>query len=140
MTVSANLLYETINYTWALVSAFMICFLLRYLYDLHREAGWRSLFARPQNEQLAWAILFADGGNMVDRLARGTWRTIGGDLQTVNIVLVVMILIGSTVGMLGVLCKLRVVSIARHGHWPWVTCASIALAFVVGWVSHDTIY
>lgn len=138
--MNANLLYETVNYAWAMVSAFMIAFLIRYLYDLHRESGWQSLFDRPQSEQLAVAILFADGGNMIDRLARGAWRTIGGDLQTVNMALVALILIGSTFGMLGVLCKLRVVSIARHGHWPWVTCASITLAFVVGWVTHDVVY
>ena len=139
--MNANTLYETINYAWAIVSAFMIAFMLRYLYDTHHTFGWRSLlFNRPQSEQFAIAILIADGGNMVDRLARGAWRTIGGDLQTVNVALTAMILLASTIGMMGVLCKLRVVSIARHGHWPWVTCASVTLAFVIGWVTHDAIF
>jgi len=138
--MTASAVYETINYAWALVSAFMIAFLLRYLYEGYRELGWRAfVFDRPKPEQFAIAILIADGGNMGDRIARGAWRSIGGDLDNVAAIIVIAVIVCSITGMIGVLCKLRIVSIARHGHWPWLTALCTVVAFVTTWVTlHST--
>lgn len=138
--ISANILYETINYGWALISACMIVFLLSFLVGRVRREGWRGLvFNRPEPEQFAVAILIADGGNMLDRLGRGAWRSIGGDLDTVSGFILLAILGGSAMGMLGVLCKLRVVSIARYGHWPWITSAVLLAVFFTIWLSAEVL-
>lgn len=135
--MNANVLYETINFAWAVVSAFMIAFLLIYLYGTFREVGLKAfIFDRPQPEQFAVAILITDTGNMIDRLARGSWRLIGENLDVVNGLIVIGIIGGSTMGMIGLLCKLRVTSSIRYGHGPWVTAAITTAAFIVFWIEY----
>lgn len=133
--IDANLFYETINGAWTIALCFMIAFVVHYLYDIWRTIGLRSfLFERPLPEQFAIAILIADAGNLMVRGSTWAWRTTGADLNTIHGPVAWGLLAGATVGTLGILCKLRIVSIARHGHWPWVTCLCSVVAFVVIWV------
>lgn len=133
--INTNLFYQTINGAWTIALGFMILFLLHYLYDVWRTVGIRSfLFNRPLPEQFAIAILIADGGNFMVRSSTWAWRTVGADVDKVGGPIAWGLLAGAAIGTLGILCKLRIVSIVRFGHWPWVTCLCTVLVFVAAWV------
>lgn len=137
--MNANLTYETINGAYTIVLSFMVVFLVRYLYEIWRITGWRAfVFDRNKPEtmalQLAVAILIADGGNLILRASTGLWRVLGGDLSKLGPVTAFIILLSAVMGATGIMCKLRVVSIVRYGHWPWVTCLIAVVVFVVFWL------
>lgn len=132
--ISANLTYETINGAWTIGLLFMEVFLIRYLFEVWREVGWHSLiFNRPLPEQFAIAILINDLGNLLVRASTWAWRTIGTDLQIIEWPIAIGVIGGAAIGTLGILCKLRVVSMVRYGHWPWLTAAASMLLFSALW-------
>lgn len=130
--MNANLIYEIINWVYAVALGFMVIFVLRYLYEKAREYGWRALLFdrhRPETAalQLAVSILIADSGNWLLRTSTGIWRSVG-DTSKLDGLVAVGVILGATVGATGILCKLRVVSIARYGHRPWVMAAAAMAA------------
>jgi hypothetical protein len=130
------LFYETINGAWTIALCFMIVFLLHYLYDTWRTIGLRSfLFERPIPEQFAIAILIADSGNLMVRGSTWAWRTIGADVATVSGPIAWGLLLGATIGTAGILCKIRIVTVVRFGHWPWLACLCSVLTFVLFWIA-----
>lgn len=130
--MDANLIYEIINWVYAVALGFMVIFVMRYLYEKAKEHGWRALlFDRNRQEtaalQLAVAIMIADGGNWMLRTSTGVWRSFG-DTSRLDGWIGVGVIVGALIGAIGILCKLRVVSIARYGHLPWATCAAAMVA------------
>lgn len=133
MAFSAALLLETLNGAWTIALTFIVVFVLFYLYEIFRGLSVRVfLFDRPLPEQFAIAILIADAGSWIVRGSVWMWRRLGADPRLLEEGgLFWCLIIGGTLGTIGILCKLRILSIARFGHWPWVTCAAIVAAYVL---------
>lgn len=132
MKFNAGLIYETLNGAWSIALGFMVVFVLFYLREIARSISLRTfLFNQTLPEQFAVAIFVADAGNLIVRGATWAWRATGSaDLGTLGGPLFWAVVFGGVLGTLGILCKLRVVSIARFGHWPWATCLACVLMFV----------
>lgn len=132
MNFSAGLIFETLNGAWTIALSFILVFVLFYLYERWRTLNWRTfLFNGSLPAQFAVAILIADFGNWMVRGATWIWRESGADLSVLDGLPFYGVLIGAAIGTIGILCKLRVMSIARFGHWPWMACATVTVAFVV---------
>jgi len=127
--MNANTFYEILNGSWSIALSFVVVFLLIYLYGIARTISLRTfLFNQTLPEQFAIAILVADFGHGVVRGGTWLWRTWGagpmpGWLGGV-------IISGALIGTAGILCKMRVISVARFGHWPWIVCTLTMLAFL----------
>lgn len=130
--MNANLIFETLNGAWTIALTFIVVFVLIYLRESIHEVGLRTfLFDRSLPEQFAIAILISDVGNLIVRGSTWAWRNSGTDLGRLEGPLFWGIIIGATVGTLGILCKIRVISLSRWGHWPWLACLSVVSIFTV---------
>lgn len=133
--MNANLFFFTLNNAWTMALTFVVIIAAIYLIEVVREDGWREVWSRlhnvsrPTAEQLAVAILITDLGNWMVRGSTAVWRKSGGGLGALEGFVMWTILIGAFLGAAGILCKVRVISLPRFGHWPWLAC-SIAMVAV----------
>lgn len=110
--------------------AFFIAFLLHHLWETRRSIDWSDWFLdQPKGAQVAVAILIADIGNWIVRGVVWVWRETGAVTPLPDWV-VGGIAFGALIGTVGILCKLRVFSIVRFGHAPWIACAAATMIFV----------
>lgn len=128
--IDLNTFLSIVNGTWTIMLAFFIVFLIFHLWEVRRTFDWSDWFLdQPKGAQVAVAILVADFGNWIVRGAVWVWRETGAQ-QPLPDWAVASIAIGALIGTVGMLCKLRVFSIVRFGHAPWLFCAAAAAIFV----------
>lgn len=136
--MSVNVLFEIVNGAWAIGLTFFIIFLIHYLFEnrIDRDLTFRQwLSGRSHSPQIAAAqvavaMLIADTGNWIVRGSVWVWRETTGGVGTIPPSFIYPIMIGGAIGAIGILCKLRVFSLRRFGHWPWVSCAATLLLFI----------
>lgn len=129
--IDLNTFLSIVNGAWTIMLAFFVVFLLHHLWEARHNIDWADWFLdQPKGAQVAAAILIADIGNWIVRAVVWAWRETGAASPLPDWV-VAGIAFGALVGTVGILCKLRVFSIVRFGHAPWIACAAVTLLFVV---------
>jgi hypothetical protein len=140
--MSVNLLFEIVNGSWSIGLAFFIVFLVHYLFEnrIDRDMTFRQWITgvdtnrdtvpHVQAAQVAIALLIADSGNLIVRGSIWIWRETTGGIGTIPPSFVYPVIIGGVIGAVGILCKLRVFSVRRFGHGPWVACATTIVMFI----------
>lgn len=127
-----NLFLSTVNGAWTIQLLLFIAFLLYYLWEARHRFHFKDLFInQPRAVQVAIAILIADVGNVIVRGAVWFWRETGVLEPMAPPWLVATVSIGAAIGTIGILCKMRVFTLQRFGHWPWAACAATVVLFVL---------
>lgn len=120
--IDLNTFLSIVNGAWTIMLTFFIAFLLHHLWQTRRRPSFGT--------KVAVAILIADIGNWIVRGAVWVWREVGAPTPLPDWV-TALIGLGAFVGSVGMLCKLRVFSVVRFGHKPWIACALATMVFVV---------
>lgn len=120
--IDLNTFLSIVNGAWTIMLAVFVVFLMNHL--------WETRGTDSEGRAVAVAILIADVGNWIVRGSVWVWREVGAPTPLPDW-LIGLIGFGALVGTIGMLCKLRVFSIARFGHAPWVACAVAVLVFIV---------
>jgi hypothetical protein len=136
--MSVNVLFEIVNGAWAIGLTFFIAFLIHYLYEnrVDRDMTFRQWVSGSDQSpsvtaaQVAVALLISDVGNWIVRFSVWIWRETTGGVGAIPPSFIYPIMVGGAIGAVGILCKLRVFSRHRFGHWPWVTCAVTLMLFI----------
>lgn len=129
--IDLNLFLSIVNGAWTIMLSFFILFLLHYLWESRAEIELQDWFlSQPRPTQVAVAILVADLGNWAVRGMVWIWREVGAP-QPLPDWLIIGIGAGAFVGTIGMLCKLRVFTMPRFGHAPWIACAAATTAFII---------
>ena len=128
--IDLNTFLSIVNGTWTIMLSFFIVFLLFHLWEVRQTFHLHDWFLdQPKGAQVAVAILVADVGNWIVRGAVWVWREVGAPTPLPEW-LVALISLGALIGTVGMLCKLRVFSMVRFGHAPWLFCVAAAATFV----------
>ncbi len=136
--MNVNVLFEIVNGAWAIGLTFFIIFLIHYLFEnrIDRDMTfWQWVSGAHQSPsviaaQVAVALLISDTGNWIVRGSVWIWRETTGGAGTIPPAFIWPIMIGGSIGAIGILCKLRVFSRQRFGNWPWLTCGCTLVLFV----------
>lgn len=126
-----NKFLSIVNGAWTIMLTFFIAFLLNHLWEVRRTFSISDWFLNEnKGTQVAVAIMVADLGNWIVRGAVWIWREVGAP-EPLPGWLIGWIAFGAVVGTLGMLCKLRVFSIVRFGHGPWLACTGATAIFLL---------
>lgn len=137
--VSIAALLESANAPWFVLDILLSIFMCWYIVTYYDSSHGYSIFRAwrvgelEKHLQLAIAIFVVHTGSAMVRgwawalryvLNRHREFPVDGTLS--------FLLIGTMIAVVGMVCMIRIITVARLGRWPWIAAAALAVASSIG--------
>ncbi len=125
---------EIVNGAWTILTALFVIFLAYHLWC----EGQRRRFSTdewfgpfPLGMQVAVALLVADIGTVISRGAAWSWFLTTEARGPIEGIVGSLLVIGSFIAAIGILCQIRIFSKGYFGNAPWILAAVMSIIYVV---------
>lgn len=128
---------EMANGVWAILALWLFIFLTHHLVIVwkQRRLPLTKFVSLPLSMQLAFGMLIVALAIFITRSIVWWQRYSHDGVLNDQATTTLTFLLGTGVGIVGLLCILRTVSKPIHGHWPWLSALASVTVYFLWWVS-----
>lgn len=128
---------EMANGVWAILALWLSIFLTHHLVTVWRQRRlpWTRFVKLPLSMQLAIGMLVVTLAILITRSIVWWQRFTHDGVLNDRATATATFLVGTGIGIVGLLCILRTVSRPLLGHWPWLSALASVAVYFLWWAS-----